>query len=249
MLPGKEQKRKTRSSQLAHQTELPQMSKPKKNKLQKTNNLFGLEVKTIILKTENQREAAIHWEQGNHVLMTGFAGTGKTFLALSFALHALERKEQNKVVIVRSAIQTRDIGFMPGNLIEKTALYQVPYQDIVNNLCGRDDAYGILAGHGSVEFMTTSFVRGLTIDNAVVIVDECQNMDEHEMESIVTRLGNNSRLIVCGDDKQSDLHQFKYPKTVEVLSKMNQVGSVSFEVQDIVRSDFVKQYLLMKYDS
>jgi len=228
------------------------MSKPKKKSAAQKNNLFGLEVKTITLKTQNQREAAIHWEQGNHVLMTGFAGTGKTFLALSFALHALERKEQNKIVIVRSAVQTRDIGFMPGNLSEKAALYQTPYQDIVNDLCRRDDAYGILAGHGSIEFLTTSFVRGLTIDNAVVIVDEIQNMTEKEFESVITRVGENSRLIFCGDDRQSDLSNLiasGYNDSVKILSQMNEIGHVSFNAQDIVRSDFVKQYLLLKYAS
>lgn len=224
------------------------MSKPKKKSAsQKNNNLFGLEVRTITLKTENQREAAIHWEQGNHVLMTGFAGTGKTFLALSFALHALERKEQSKVVIVRSAVPCRDMGFMPGNLSEKSALYQVPYQDIVNDLCKRDDAYGILTGHGSVEFLTTSFLRGLTIDNAVVIVDEIQNCTEREMDSLITRLGENSRLILCGDDHQSDLNASGYGDTVYTLSKMKEVGHISFGMEDIVRSGFVKQYLLTKY--
>jgi len=222
------------------------MSKPKKKNAQK-NNLFGLEVRTISLKTHNQKEAAIHWEEGNHVLMTGFAGTGKTFLALSFALHALERKEQNKIVVVRSAVQTRDIGFMPGNLSEKAALYQVPYQDIVNDLCKRDDAYGILSGHGSIEFLTTSFIRGLTIDNAVVILDEIQNMSEKELDTIITRLGENSRLILCGDDKQSDLTVSGYSETVQTLAKMDEVGHVSFGLEDIVRSDFVKRYLLMKY--
>jgi len=222
------------------------MSKPKKKNTQK-NNLFGLEVRTISLKTHNQKEAAIHWEGGNHVLMTGFAGTGKTFLALSFALHALERKEQNKIVVVRSAVQTRDIGFMPGNLSEKAALYQVPYQDIVNDLCKRDDAYGILTNHGSIEFLTTSFIRGLTIDNAVVILDEIQNMSEKELDTIITRLGENSRLILCGDDKQSDLTVSGYSETVQTLAKMDEVGYVSFGLEDIVRSDFVKRYLLMKY--
>lgn len=249
MPPRKEQKRKIKSLPPARQTELPQMSKPKKKNLTQKNNLFGLEIRTITLKTENQREAATHWEQGNHVLMTGFAGTGKTFLALSFALHALERKEQSKVVIVRSAVQSRDIGFMPGNLTDKTSLYQVPYQDITNDLCRRDDAYGILTGRGSVEFMTTSFVRGLTIDNAVIIVDEIQNMWAGELESVITRLGENSRLILCGDDKQSDLTTSGYNETVKTLSKMKEIGHVSFGTQDIVRSDFVKQYLLMKYDS
>lgn len=224
------------------------MSKPKKKSAsQKNNNLFGLEVRTITLKTENQREAAIYWEQGNHVLMTGFAGTGKTFLALSFALHALERKEQNKVVIVRSAVQTREIGFLPGSLSDKTALYQAPYQDITNNLCKRDDAYGILTGHGSVEFLTTSFLRGLTIDNAVVIVDEIQNCNAGELDSIITRLGENSRIILCGDDHQSDLNVSGYNETVQTLARMDEIGHVSFGLEDIVRSGFVKQYLMAKY--
>lgn len=225
------------------------MSKPKKKSASQKNNLFGLEVRTITLKTENQREAATHWEQGNHVLMTGFAGTGKTFLALSFALHSLERKEQSKIVIVRSAVQTRDIGFMPGNLSEKASLYQVPYQDIVNDLCKRDDAYGILQNHGAVEFLTTSFIRGLTIDDAVVIVDEIQNMTEKELESVITRLGDNSRLILCGDDRQSDLMMSGYNESVRTLSQMREIGHVPFNAHDIVRSGFVKRYLLLKYDS
>lgn len=222
------------------------MSKPKKkNTAQK--NLFGLEVRNITLKNDSQREAAIHWEQGNHILMTGFAGTGKTFLALSFALHALERKQQHNIVIVRSAVQTRNIGFMPGNLSEKASVYEVPYQDIVNNLCKRDDAYGILSGHGAVEFMTTSFVRGLTIDNSVIIIDEIQNCTDKELDSVITRLGDNSRLILCGDDRQSDLTASGYNETVQTLSRMPEVGHVPFGLEDIVRSEFIKRYLCMKY--
>lgn len=247
-----ESKRKSKSPSIVHPTGPSQMSKAKKKSAQHKNNLFGLEVRTISLKTDSQRDAAIHWEQGNHVMMTGFAGTGKTFLALSFALHALERKEQNKIVIVRSAVQTRDIGFMPGNLSEKASLYQVPYQDVVNDLCKRDDAYGILQGHGSIEFLTTSFLRGLTIDNAIVIVDEIQNMTEKEFESVITRLGDNSRLILCGDDRQSDLSNVimsGYNESVQILSQMDEIGHVPFGVHDVVRSDFVKKYLMLKYAS
>ena len=135
---------------------------------------------------------------------------------------------------------------MPGTEKEKASVYEEPYKDIANDLFGRGDAYEILKQKNFVEFMTTSFIRGITLRDAVVLIDECQNMSFHELDSIITRIGENCRVIFCGDFRQADLRQNGLKDFSQILKRMGFFDFIEFEVEDIVRSDFVKSYIIVK---
>jgi len=151
--------------------------------------------------TRNQVAA---FESDRHLVLHGVAGTGKTFISLYLAFDDMIKGLYDRTIIIRSAVPTRDIGFLPGTEKEKSAVYEEPYKDICIELFDRGDAYEILKNKNLVQFMTTSFIRGITLRDSVVIVDECQNMSFHELDSIITRIGEGSRIIYCGDFRQSD---------------------------------------------
>ena len=190
--------------------------------------------------------------------MFGSAGTGKTFISLYLALNDIFdlKKPFDKVVLVRSLIPTREIGFLPGDEEDKAALYQVPYQNMVQfmfempNEQSFNNLYDRLKGQGSLYFLSTSFLRGLTFDNAIIIVDECQNMNFHELDTIITRVGQDSKIVFCGDFDQTDLvkqnernglHDF-----MRILEEMDEFNVTEFTLGDIVRSGFVRSYLINK---
>lgn len=210
---------------------------------------FKMEV--VVPKTQHQKDFKESYDAGFNIAAIGTAGTGKTYLSLSLAL-ADVMKEDNpyeKVIIIRSAVQTRDQGFMPGTLKEKIAYYEGPYIEIVNKLFEDSRAYGILKSRGLIEFMSSSFVRGLTFDNAIIIVDEGQSMSAHEISSIMTRVGENSKIIICGDTKQNDLIKSKYdtsglPRLLRVLDKMKCFRKITFTHDDILRSNFVREFIV-----
>jgi phosphate starvation-inducible protein PhoH len=189
------------------------------------------------------------WFNGLNICTHGSAGTGKTFLAMYLAFSSvIDRRDQNRIIIVRSAVPTREIGFLPGTLEEKSALYELPYVDICHELIGRASTYENMKDAGVIEFMTTSFIRGLTWDNAVVVVDEAQNMTFHEIDSIMTRLGHNTRIIVNGDIKQTDLEGKKngvcgMGQFMNIIKNMKEFTTVQYTVHDIVRSDLVKSWI------
>jgi phosphate starvation-inducible protein PhoH len=176
------------------------------------------------------------------------AGTGKSFLALFLALDQIfnEKGGPKKLVIVRSAVPSRDMGFLPGNSKEKASEYESPYKAMIGELFGRGDAYQLLKSKYIVEFMTTSYVRGITINDAIVIVDEIQNMTFHEASSVITRVGKNCRLIICGDRRQKDLsnHSRDVWKLLNITERMKSFSLVDFREHDIVRSGLVKEFLL-----
>ena len=156
--------------------------------------------------TPSQADLFESYNEGYNLAAIGTAGTGKTMCATYLALNdVLQKGEYEKVVIIRSAVQTREQGFMPGTQAQKEAVFEAPYTDIVNDLFDRKDAYNLMKSKGMIEFKTSSFVRGLTFDNAIIIVDECQSMTYHELDSIITRVGQSSKIIFCGDTKQDDL--------------------------------------------
>ena len=194
--------------------------------------------------TRNQVAA---FESDQHLVLHGVAGTGKTFISLYLAFDDMIKGLYDRTIIIRSAVPTRDIGFLPGTEKEKSAVYEEPYKDICIELFDRGDAYEILKNKNLVQFMTTSFIRGITLRDSVVIVDECQNMSFHELDSIITRVGEGSRIIFCGDFRQSDLggknglHEF-----IRILKAMNRFDLIDFQVSDIVRSGFVKDYIIAK---
>ena len=225
----------------------------KKNKEINHNNLVT--VKPI---TDNQKTVFNTLKNGQNQFLCGAAGTGKTFVSLYLAMNDVLDLKSNydKVVIVRSLIPTREIGFLPGDEEDKAALYQVPYQNMVQfmfeqpNEQSFNNLYDRLKGQGTLFFLSTSFLRGLTFDNSIIIVDECQNLNFHELDTIVTRVGQDSRIVFCGDFDQSDLiktneknglHDF-----LRILSEMEEFNCTEFTIGDIVRSGFVRNYLINK---
>jgi len=194
-----------------------------------------------------------NYDNGKCQLLMGYPGTGKTFLSLYKAFDELVNGDTllSQIVIVRSAVPTRDIGFLPGDLHEKSQVYELPYKKICSELFGRDDAYEILQKHGVIRFMITSYVRGITLDNSIIIMDEFQNCTAHEADSVLTRLGRNSKVLFCGDFMQSDFRNSKdkdIHKFVEVIDAMpNWFDKNIFAVDDIVRSGLVKAYIQAKY--
>lgn len=201
--------------------------------------------------TDNQRVMCEAFQEGYNIIAFGSAGSGKTFLALYLACDEIlyPRSKTNNIVIVRSAVQTRDMGYMPGDLDEKMMLYELPYRDILCELIGRYSTYDDMKKAGLVYFSTTSFLRGLTYNNSIVIVDEVQNMTFHEINSIMTRLGENSRFIALGDLTQGDLSNRKQEITgmerfLRIGKRMDTVQLVEFTRDDIVRSSFVKDWII-----
>lgn len=211
----------------------------------------AFKMRTCVPITETQQQTFAAFDRGDNLLLHGLAGTGKTFISMYLALREVtESNNYKKVIVMRSVVPTRDIGFLPGNAKEKSKIYEGPYYAICNELFGRGDAYDILKQKNTVEFMTTSFIRGMTINNAVVIVDEVNNMTLHELDSIITRLGKNCRILFCGDFRQSDLPKESERKGLvdfmRILENMKSFTHIEFSQDDIVRSGLVKQYIITK---
>ena len=208
--------------------------------------------------TENQKKAFASYKNGKNLFLYGAAGTGKTFVSLYNGLQDVLRHETpyDTVYMVRSAVPTREIGFLPGDEEDKTALFQVPYQNMVKfmfEMPGEREfgtLYERLKNQGSLMFLTTSFLRGITLDNAVIIVDECQNLTFHELDTIITRVGQDSKIIFCGDFFQTDLMKSSDKQGMvnfmKILDAMEQFDNIEFTIGDIVRSGFVKEYLINK---
>ena len=205
----------------------------------------NLDLQEIEPLTKNQ---VIAFESNKNLMLHGVAGTGKTFISCYLAFDDMVKNIYERLVIIRSAVPTRDIGFLPGNEKEKASVYEEPYKDICIELFQRGDAYEILKTKGLVHFMTTSFIRGVTLRNATIMIDECQNMSFHELDSIITRIGQGCRVVFCGDFRQADLAKNGLHDFVRILKAMEEFDFVDFEIKDIVRSDFVKQYITAKTD-
>jgi len=203
--------------------------------------------------TSNQEKTFSAYRKNDHLLLHGIAGTGKTFMSLYLALEEVldPSTVYEDVFIVRSAVTTRDIGFLPGDEQEKVSIYEAPYRAICRELFGMKDSYDSLKQQNNIKFMSTSFIRGITINNAVLIVDECQNLNFHELDSIITRVGKNSKIIFCGDYTQTDLTRENdrngIQKFMKILNEIPSFTTVEFEIDDIVRSDFLKDYIIKKY--
>jgi len=198
--------------------------------------------------TQKQEDMFTYWFQGDNVCAHGSAGTGKTFLALYLAMsELLEYKEHQQIIIVRSAVAAREIGHLPGSKEEKEEVFEMPYIDICSDLFGRKSTYADMKTAGIVKFMSTSHIRGLTWDNSIVIVDECQNMNFEEINSVMTRLGKNTKVIVCGDHKrQCDLKRYEetgIQKTINAFDDMSGFSNIEFNFEDVVRSGVVKDWL------
>jgi predicted ribonuclease YlaK len=210
--------------------------------------------------TDNQKSLFKSYDKDKNIVAYGCAGTGKTFITLYNALCDVldERSPYEKIYIVRSLVATREIGFLPGDHEDKSSLYQIPYKNMVKYMfemptdADFEMLYGNLKTQGTISFWSTSFIRGTTLDNSIIIVDEFQNLNYHELDSIITRVGENSKIMFCGDATQSDLIKSNEKNGIvdfmKVLRIMPSVDIVEFGVEDIVRSGLVKEYILAKME-
>ena len=208
--------------------------------------------------TDSQKLVFDTWKKGQNQFLFGCAGTGKTFVSLYLALSEVLRNETpyDKVIMVRSLIPTREIGFLPGDEEDKAALYQVPYSNMMQfmfeqpNEQAFESLYNRIKSQGSYYFLSTSFLRGLTFDNSIIIVDECQNLNFHELDTIITRVGQDSKIVFCGDFSQTDLTRTNERNGLmdflQILQEMEEFNCVEFYIGDIVRSGFVRNYLIQK---
>ena len=211
--------------------------------------------------TETQESFFEEWGSSKNIFAYGAAGTGKTFIALYLALQDIldENSPFEKLYIVRSLVATREIGFLPGTHEDKASLYQIPYKNMVKHMFEMPDdnsfemLYENLKHQETVSFWSTSFLRGTTLDNAIIIVDECQNLNFHELDSIMTRIGQDSKICFCGDVNQSDLQKTNERNGIidfmRILRAMPSFDVIEFGIDDIVRSGLVKEYLVAKMDA
>jgi predicted ribonuclease YlaK len=216
------------------------------------------DLKTFSPLTQNQKLFFDAYKRGDYfVALHGVAGTGKTFCALYKAIEEVMDKSNpfDKIIVVRSAVQSRDMGHLPGDVNEKMEIYQQPYRQICENLFGRKDAWDRLEEQHHIQFISTSFIRGMSFDNAIIIVDEMQNLTYEEIDTVMTRVGHMSKIIWCGDYRQTDLNKKKNDmsgilKFFDIAMHMSSFTRIEFTADDIVRSSLVKDYILakMKYD-
>jgi len=219
----------------------------RKARSQSNCGLKGLTLQRVVPMTETQEHM---FASDRHVVAHGYAGTGKTFIATYLALQDISLGKYGHLTYIRSAVPTRNLGFLPGTEKEKSEAYEAPYKQIALDLFGDVNAYDKAKTDGKIRFMTTSFLRGSTLDNCVIIVDECQNMSLHELDSIITRVGENCRIFFCGD-KCQDGDLGREPSGLvpfmTILKKMDHFDFIEFGLDDVVRSGLVKDYLHAKY--
>ena len=221
---------------------------------QKVNNQekLNFNLKTIEPLTQNQKLSFEAYHNGKNLMLHGIAGTGKSFVSLYLGLNQIlsENSPYKKLVIVRSVVPTRDMGFLPGNSKEKAKVYEAPYYAICTELFGRSDSYEYLKSKGLVEFISTSFIRGITLNDCIIVVDEIANMTLHELDSVITRVGKNCRIIFCGDFRQSDFTR-EHEKNglvdfMSIIKRLKSFTFIDFNEHDIVRSAMVKDYIIQK---
>jgi len=229
----------------------PHLKIIKSKNLDKLSKLHNFKLKEIFAKTQNQSKTFDAFYKDKNLLLHGSAGTGKTFISMFLGLDSiLNNTNFYNLSIVRSAVPTREVGHLPGDLDKKIEIYELPYKQIVNDLLNRGDAYEIMKKKRKINFISTSFVRGLTFENSIVLVDEIQNLSFHELDSVMTRIGENCKIIFSGDFKQSDLKSFNEKQGLhnfmEILSGMKNFETINFKQEDIVRSSLVKDYIICK---
>jgi len=222
------------------------------------NNDYLVDITPI---TDNQKRLFDSYDKGKHIIAYGAAGTGKTFITLYNALKDVlsENTPYDKIYIVRSLVATREIGFLPGDHEDKSSYYQIPYKNMVKYMFQMpSDAdfemlYGNLRAQETIKFWSTSFLRGTTLDDAIIIVDEFQNLNFHELDSIITRVGENTKIVFCGDASQSDLTKTNERNGIvdfmKVIRAMPSFDMIEFGIDDIVRSGLVKEYLIAKLEA
>jgi phosphate starvation-inducible protein PhoH and related proteins len=211
----------------------------------------AMNLKTIKPMTRNQNKCFGAIGSGKHLLISGYAGTGKSFIGTYLALRDIEEgAPQERLIIVRSAVQARNQGFLPGTDVEKAAIFEAPYRSIVDDLYGKEGAYNRLKDTKVIEFMTTSFLRGITLSKAFILFDEVQNATDEEINAVITRAGEETRVILCGDRRQNDLEMKKefsgMGKLLDTVNRMESFEVVDMQPHDIVRSGLVKEWILAR---
>lgn len=232
----------------------PVDTNPQKKPINNTLKIKLDDLKTFDPLTDNQKAFFDAYKRGDYfIALHGVAGTGKTFCALYKALEEVLDKANpfKKIIIVRSAVPSREVGHLPGSIDEKTEIYRQPYQQICHTLFGRHDAYQRLEEQHYIEFISTSFIRGMSFDDAIIIVDEMQNLTFEEIDTVMTRVGYRSKIIWCGDYRQTDLNKKKNDmsgilKFFDIAHHMRAFTRFEFTADDIVRSSLVKDYILAK---
>lgn len=195
--------------------------------------------------TETQKAVFQSYEDGQNLILHGYAGTGKSFVALYLALDDLwNYSDYKKVVIIRSAVPSRNLGFLPGGPEEKVDVFELPYHKICAKIFSRGDAYKNLKTQNRVDFESTSFLRGTEFTDSIIIVDEFQNMTFHEWYTVMTRMGKNCKIILCGDYRQHDLIKSDVKHMINILKEVSSMDFHEFQIDDIVRSDFVKEFII-----
>jgi len=215
----------------------------------------SFKLRSIVPLTDTQKKIFTEFDQAKNLVLMGTAGTGKTFCSMYLALKSIVDNKNNtgpnKIIIIRSVVSSRDVGFLPGTLKEKLSVYEAPYKAIFSELLGRGDAWEIMKTNGVVDFVSTSYLRGTSINDSFIIMDEFQNCNLSELDTIMTRVGKNSRMIFCGDLEQTDLLKSRFdvtglPKFVSIIEQMKSFNIEEFGVEDIVRSGIVREYILAK---
>lgn len=240
-----------------NQPDINGMSVKQMKRKKPINSSYLLPVEPL---TDNQRVMFEEYGKGQNIFAYGAAGTGKTFVALYLALRDVldEDSPYDKVYIVRSLVATREIGFLPGTHEDKASLYQIPYKNMVKYMFEMPDdnsfemLYANLKAQGTISFWSTSFIRGTTFDNAILIIDEFQNLNFHELDSIITRVGENSKIHFCGDATQTDLVKTHERNGIvdfmRIINQMPSFDTIEFQPEDICRSGLVKEYIVAKHE-
>lgn len=240
-----------------NQPDINGMSTKQMKRKKPVNSSYLLPIEPL---TDNQRLMFDEYGKGQNIYAYGCAGTGKTFVALYLALRDVldEDTPYDKVYIVRSLVATREIGFLPGTHEDKASLYQIPYKNMVKYMFEMPDdnsfemLYANLKAQGTISFWSTSFIRGTTFDNAILIIDEFQNLNFHELDSIITRVGESSKIFFCGDATQSDLTKTAEKNGIvdfmSIIKNMPSFATIEFQAEDICRSGLVKEYIIAKLE-
>jgi predicted ribonuclease YlaK len=229
---------------------MTQTRKQRREAGEKSSSVYSLQ--SIRPLTINQNRVFKEWSKRQHMLLHGWAGTGKSYVGAYLGLREVEKENAiEKLVIIRSAVPSRKQGFLPGTEEEKAAVFETPYRTIVDELHGKAGAYNRLKETKTIEFETTSYLRGITISNSVVLVDEVQNLDDGEINTVMTRIGENTRVILCGDTAQNDLRRYKTEQScigslLETVERMPSFSIVELGINDIVRSGLVKEWILAR---
>lgn len=235
------------------------LTRKEKRVLRQSNNTvnnnqekINFKLKNIEPLTQNQKLSFEAYGQNKNLLLHGIAGTGKSFISMYLALSQVlsDSSQYKKLVIVRSVVPTRDMGFLPGNSKEKAKVYEAPYYAICTELFGRSDSYEYLKNKNIIEFISTSFIRGITLNDCIIIVDEIANMTIHELDSVITRVGKNCRVVFCGDFRQSDFTK-EHERNglidfMRIIERMKSFTFIDFNENDIVRSSMVRDYIIQK---